>query len=183
MTKTKEKLMVDQNPLKNHLYNTFVILQTLKENAMTHDTEVEVQHEIILTTNTIIHKTDTVQHLEIDLVMTKIPLLHTTLSYGMTTIKETRDVIALLIDHHTDHLIDVTLVTDIDHAHNQGIITILQDIHLLLDRLRGLEVLHFLDLAQTSRQETNLIQFNPKPKMTQITLKYICITQLKWQTL
>ena len=70
--------MLDQNPPKNHLYNTFVLLQMIEQNAVIHNTEVEVHHEKILTTNTIIHKTDIVLHLEIDLVMTKI-LLHTTL--------------------------------------------------------------------------------------------------------
>ena len=67
---------------------------------MIHDTEVEVHHELFLTTNTIIHKTDIVLHLEIDLVMTKVLLIHTTLHHDMTTTKETRDLIALLIDPH-----------------------------------------------------------------------------------
>ena len=51
--------------------------------------------------------------------MTRILLLHNTLDYDMTITKEIRDPIALLIYPHTDHLIDVTLVTDIDHAHIQ----------------------------------------------------------------
>ena len=42
----------------------------------------------------------------------------------MTNIQETRDLLALLIDPHTGHLIDVTLVTDIDHAHIRELITI-----------------------------------------------------------
>ena len=48
------------------------------------DTEVEVPHETTLTTKTI-HKTDTVQNLEIeiDLVMTKILLPQTTLDHDM----------------------------------------------------------------------------------------------------
>ena len=50
--------MLDQNPLKSHLYNTFVLFQMIEQNAMIHNTEVEVHHEIILTTITIIHKTD-----------------------------------------------------------------------------------------------------------------------------
>ena len=48
----------------------------------------------------------------------------------MTFINRARDFIALSIDPHTDHLIDVTRVTYIFHAHNQEIITILQDKHL-----------------------------------------------------
>ena len=119
MMKTKEKHMLDQNLLENHLYNFFGRLQMIEQNAMIHDTEVEVHHELILTTNTIIHKTDTV--LQIDLVMTKVLLLHTTLDLDITTIKETRGFIALLIEPHTDHLVHVTLVTDIDHAQTQEI--------------------------------------------------------------
>ena len=133
--KTKEKLKLDQSLLKNHFYNTFVLLQWIEQNAMMHDTEVEVDHEIIPTTYTIFHKTDIVLHTEIGLIVTKVLLLHTTLDQDMTTVKETRDLIAFLIDPHTDHLIDVTFVTDIDHAHIQEMITILQDIHLLLDHL------------------------------------------------
>ena len=49
----------------------------IEQIAMIHDTEVEVHHEIILTTITKIHKTDIVLHLEIDLVMTKVLFLHT----------------------------------------------------------------------------------------------------------
>ena len=119
MTKTKEKPILDQKILKNHLYNTFVLLQMIEQNVMIHDTEVEVHQEILLSTKTTLQKTDIALHLEIDLVilvMTKV-LLQTTLDHDMTTTKETRDLIAVLIDLHTNHLIDVTIVTDIDHAH------------------------------------------------------------------
>ena len=108
----------------------------MEQNAVKDDAEVEVHHEIILTTNTIIHKTDIVLHLEMNLIMTKVLLLHATLDHDMTNIKETRDLIALLIDPHTNHLIDLTHVKDIDHAHVHDIITILQNLHLLLDHLR-----------------------------------------------
>ena len=121
--------MLDPNLLKNHLYSTFVLPQMIEQNAAIHDTEVEVHNEIILQTNTIIYQTDIVLHLESDLVLTKVLLLHTTLDHDMTTTKETRDLIALLIDLRTDHLIDVTLVIDIDHANIQEIIIILQNIH------------------------------------------------------
>ena len=83
---------------------------------MIHDIEIEVEHEITRITAKAIHKTYTAQHLEIVLVMTKVLLLHTTLVHDLTPIKETRDLIALLIDPHTNHLIDVTPVTDIDQA-------------------------------------------------------------------
>ena len=61
-----------------------------------------------------IRKTYIVLHLEIDLVMTRVLLLHKTLDHDMTTIKEIRDPIALITDLLTDPLIDVTTVTDID---------------------------------------------------------------------
>ena len=183
MTKTKEKPMLHPNLLENHLYSTFVLPQMIEQNAMIHDTEVEVHHEIILSINAIIHKIDIVLHLEIGLIMTKVLLFHTTLDHDMTTTKKIGNLIALLMDPHTYHLIDVPLVTDIDHAHIQEITLILQDMHLLLDHLLDPEILDFLDLAHIPIQETNFVQFNHKPKMTQLSLKYICITPLKWQSL
>ena len=77
----------------------------------------------------------------------------------------------------------MTLVTDTDHASIQEIITILQDTHLPIDHLQGQEILDILDPVHIQIQGTNLIQYNHKPKMNQITSKYTCITQLKWQTL
>ena len=94
---------------------------------MIHDTEVGVHHELIITTNTTIHKTDIVLHLEIDLVMTKILLPRNTHNHDMTIIKEIQDPIDRLTDLHIDPLIDVTLVTDIDHVRIQEITTLLQD--------------------------------------------------------
>ena len=99
-----------------------------EQNAMIHDTEVEVHHETNHITKTTIHKTEIALHLEIYLVQTKVLLLHTTLDHDMTTTKETRDLYTLLIDPHTNHLIDVTLVTVINHAQIQEITTISQDI-------------------------------------------------------
>ena len=113
MTQTKEKPMLDQNRLNNQLYSTFVLPRMIEQNAMIHDTEVEVHHGIILTTYTIIHKTDIVLHIEIDLVIPKVVPLHTTLDHDLTTTKETRDLLALFVDPHKDHLTDVTLVADI----------------------------------------------------------------------
>ena len=82
MMKTNEMLMLVQNLHKNHLYSTFALLLMIEQNAMILDTEVEVLHVTILTTKTI-HKTDTILHLEIDLVMIKILLLHDTLDHDM----------------------------------------------------------------------------------------------------
>ena len=101
----------------------------------------------------------------------------------MTIINETRNLIALLIDPPTNHLIDVILVTDIDHAHTQETTISLRDTHLLLDHLQDLEILGYLDLAHTRVQDINSKQHNHKLKTVQIILKYICITQPKWQTL
>ena len=47
----------------------------------------------------------------------------------MTIIEEIRDPIARLTDRHTDPLVDVTLVTDIDHARTLEITFL--DIHPL----------------------------------------------------
>ena len=87
--------------------------------------------------------------------MTKVLLLHNTLDHDMPTTKETRDLIALLIDPHIDHLIDVTLVTDIAHSHIQEIQTILRNIHLLFDHRRDPETLDSLDFVHIRIQETN----------------------------
>ena len=133
MTKTKEMHMLDQNILKSHLYNTFVLPQTSEQNDMIQVIEVEVSHEKSITV--ISHKTDIARHLEIDSVTTRVLLLHNALDHDMTITKEIRDPIALLTDLLTDPFIDMTLVTDIDRARIQEITTILQDTHLLLDHL------------------------------------------------
>ena len=172
--------MLDQNLLKNQLYNTFVLTLMMEQNDMLREIEEEVHHQTIIK-NTV-HKTDTVLPLAIVLNMTKALLIHNTLVHGMKIIKETRDVIALLIDPPTNHLIVVTLGTDIDHTHILEI-TISHDTHLPLHHLRDQEILGFLDLAHTQIQGINLVQFKHKSKMIQLTLKYICITQPKWQTL
>ena len=127
--------MLDQNLLKSPLYSTFVLPQTTEQNDMIHAIEVEVIHEIIVTKT--IHKTDIALHLEIDLVLTRVLLLHKTIDHDMKIINEIRDPIALLTDLRTDPLIDMTLVTYIDHARIQEISTILQDKHLLLEHLHN----------------------------------------------
>ena len=103
----------------------------LEKNDMIHDIEVEVHQKLIITKITV-HKTDTVLPLEIVLVMTKALLLHNTLVHGMTVIKETRELIAA----STNHLTDMTFVTDIGHAHVLEITTS-HDTHLPLDHLRA----------------------------------------------
>ena len=105
MMKTKEMLMQDQNLLRNHFYNTFVLPQTTEQNDMIHDIEVEVQHGIVIIPKTTIRKIDVALHLKTDLVLTRIQLFHNTPDQDMTIINDTRDLIALLIDPPTNHLI------------------------------------------------------------------------------
>ena len=109
--------MLDQNLYKNNLYSTSVLLPMIEQNNMIIDTEIEVPHETTLITE-IIHKTDTVLHLEIeiDFVMTKVPLLHTTLDQDMIHTNVILDLTVLLIDLLIDPHIDKTLVLDTDHA-------------------------------------------------------------------
>ena len=86
-----------------------------EQNDMVQDIEVEVHHVISISTKTIIHTQNIVLQLEIDLVMTKIPLLHNTHDYNMTIIKNVQDITDHLTDPNKDLLLDVTLVPDIDH--------------------------------------------------------------------
>ena len=66
--------------------------------------------------NKTIHKIDTVLHLEIDLVMTKVLLLHTTLDHDMIRTNVIPGLTVLHTDPPTDLLIDTTLALDADHA-------------------------------------------------------------------
>ena len=113
MIKTNEMHMLDQNLLKNHFYSSSVLLLMIEQITMIIDTEVEVPHETTLTTKTI-HKIDTVLHLEIDLVMTKVLLLHNTLDHDMILTNVIPGLTALHTDPHTDLLIDTTLALDTD---------------------------------------------------------------------
>ena len=147
--------MLDQNLHKNHLYNTFVLLPMIEQNIILIDTEVEVPHETILTTKTI-HKIDTVLHLEINLVMTKVLLLHTTLDHDMIRINVTPGLTALHADPHTDLRIDTTLALDTDHAPIPET-TNSQNIQIHTDHLQDKETLDFVDLVHTPIPETKLI--------------------------
>ena len=115
--------------------------------------------------------------------MTRIILLHNTHDQDMTNKNETHFIIALHKDPPSNQLIDVILVTQTDHAHIQETTTLLRYTHLPLDNLQDLEILDFSNLAHTQLRGINLIQYNHKLKMIQTILKYICITQAKWQTL
>ena len=107
--------MLDQTLHKNLLYNTSVLLPMIEQNIMIIDTEAEVPHETTPTTKTI-HKVDTVLHLEIDLVMTKVLLLHTTLDHDMIPTNVISGLTVLHTDPPTDLLIDTTLVLDTNHT-------------------------------------------------------------------
>ena len=154
MMKTNEMHMLDQNLHKNLLYSTFVLLPMIEQNTMIINTEVEVLHETTLTTKTI-HTIDTVLHLEIDLVMTKV-LLHSTLDHDMIRTNVTPGLIALHTDPHTDLRIDTTLALDIDHAPILET-TKLQNLQIHTDHLQDQETLDFPDLVLTPIPETNLI--------------------------
>ena len=150
--------MLYQNLLKNHSFSTFVLPQTTEQDDMIHDIDVEVHHEKIIVQKTTIHKIGTALQLKIDLVMLKILLHHKTLDHDMTIINENPDLIALRIDPLTDHLLDMTLSTFIDHVHIQETKTISQDTHLPLDHLHDPEILNFLDLTHT---QSKIITIQP----------------------
>ena len=155
--KINEKHMLDLNLLKNHLYSTTVLLPMIGQNIMKIDTEVEIPHEPTLTTKTI-HKIDTVLHLEIeiDLVMTKVLLLHTTLDHDMIHTNVIPGRTVLLTDLHIDPHIDTTLALDTDHAPIPETKNS-QNIQIFTDHLQDQETLDFLDLARTPIPETKLL--------------------------
>ena len=120
-----------------------------EQNTMIIDTEVEVPHETTLTTK-IIHKTDTVLHLEIetDFVMTKVLLLHTTLDQDMMHTNGILDLTVLLTDLFIDPHIAKILILGTDHAPIQ-VTTNSQSTQIHIDHLQDQETLDFLDLAHT----------------------------------
>ena len=157
MMKIDEKDMLDLNLHKNLSFSTFVFLPMIEQNTMIIDTEVEVLHGTTPTTK-IIHKTDTVLHLEIeiDLVMTKVLPLHTTLDHDMIHTNVIPGFTVLPTDLHTYPHIDKTLVIDTDHAPIPET-TNSQSIQIHIDHLQDQETLDFLDLARTPIPETKLI--------------------------
>ena len=106
--------------------------------------------------NKTIHKIDTILHLEIDLVMIKVPLLHTTLDHDMIRTNVIPGLTVLHTDPHTDLLIDTILALDIDHAPIPEIANS-QNIQIHSDHLQDQETLDFLDLVHTPIPETKLI--------------------------
>ena len=134
--------MLDQCLLKSHLYSTFVLPQTTEQNDMIHAIEVKVIHKVFIIQT--IHKTDTALHLEIDSVMTRVLLLHNTLDHDLIITKEIRDPVALL----TDPLIDMTLVTDKDHARIQEITIIHIFFQTTFTTKRLMKALNFLYIGE-----------------------------------
>ena len=127
----------------------------IEQNTMIIEIEVEVPHVTTLTTK-LIHTIDTVLHLEIYLVMTKVLLLHNTLDHDMIPINAIHGLTALHTDLRIDLLIDTTLALDIDHAPIPETI-ILQNIHIHTDHLLDQENLDFRDPVHTPILETKYI--------------------------
>ena len=111
---------------------------------------------VLLLTTRPIHKIDTVLHLEIDLAMTKVLLLHKTLDHDMILTNAIHGLTALHTDLRIDLLIDTTLVLDIDHAPIQETI-FLPSIQIHTDHLLDQKILDFLDPVHTPILETKLI--------------------------
>ena len=154
MMKINAMHMLDQNLIKNHLYSTSALLPLIEQNTMIIDAEVAVLHVTTHTTKTI-HKTDTVLHLEIDLAMTKVLLLHNTRDHDMILTNAIHGLIAPHTDLQIDLLIDTTLALDIDHAPIPETIT-LQNTQIHTDHLLDQENLDFLDPVRTPILETKL---------------------------
>ena len=97
--------------------------------------------------------------------------------------KETRDLTALLIDHHTSHHIDVK--SSYSHRYRSRLYSRNNNFTRYtspLDHLLDQETVGFLNLAHIQIKEINLIQSNHKLKLIQLISKYNCTTQPKWQT-
>ena len=114
--------------------------------------KVEVPHVTTLTTRPI-HKIDTVLHLEINLAMTKVLLLHKTLDHDTILTNAIHCLTALHTNLRIDLPIDTTLALDIDHAPIRETI-ILQDIQIHTDHLLDQEILDFRDPVHTPILET-----------------------------
>ena len=133
----------------------------IEQNTMIIDIKVKVLHVTILITKTT-HTTDTVLHLEIDLVTIKELLLNNTLDHDMILTNAIHGLTVLHIDLRIDLLIDTTLTLDIDHALIQEITTF-QNIQIHTDNLPDQEILDFLDPVHTPILEINQYDTITKP--------------------
>ena len=93
---------------------------------------------------------------EIDLVMTKVLLLHNTLDHDMILTNVIPGLTALHTDTRTNLPIDTTLALDTDHAPTPETMN-LQKIQVHTYHLQDQEILDFLDLVLTPIPETKLI--------------------------
>ena len=146
------------------MYNTSVLLLTTEQKIMVFAIEAEVPHVTTLTTK-LIHKIDTVLHLEIDLVTTKVILLHNTLDHDMILINAIHAPIVPHTDLRIDTPIDTILALDIDHDLIQETI-IFTNIQIPTDHLLDQETLDFLDPVHTQILETKSIQYKRKTNLT-----------------
>ena len=152
MIKTNEMLLLDQNLHKNHLYSTFDPPLMIEQNTMILDIAVEVLQVIIPATKTI-HKTDTVLHLEKDLVTIKVLLLHNTLDNDMILVNVIHGLTTLHRDLRIDLVMDKTLAVDLDYALIQEKTTF-QNTQIHTDHLSDQEILDFLDPVHTPTLKT-----------------------------
>ena len=157
----RDAYMFDQNLHKNHSYNTSVLLLMTEQKIMIIAIEAEVPHATTLTTK-LVHKIDTVLHLEIDLVTTKVLLLHNTLDHDMILINA---IHAPHTDLRIDPLIDTVLALDTDHDLIQGT-QIFTNIQILTDHLLDQEILDLLDPVHTPILKTRSIQYKRKTNLT-----------------
>ena len=179
--------MLDLNLLKNHLYNTSVLLLvtiilteqiTNLQNLMI-DTVVEVHHVIVIQIVIIYHKIDIGLTLETDTEMTELLLLHNLTDQDMTTIDEIHVPIVNYTDLHADHHKDKIHAIDINHVPTLEIDNFnstLPHVDLLLNH----DSLDLLDLDQILKQEIKPITFKQNNQIHPLTLKSICTILQKW---
>ena len=177
--------MLDLNLLKNHLYNTSVLLlvtiifteKITNLQILMIDTVVEVHHVIVIQIAINNQKIDIALTLETDTDMTELLLLHNLTDQDMKTINEIHVLIVhhtdLHIDHHTDKILAIdinhVLTLEIDNFHNT-----LRQIVLLLNH-------DSLDLSdQVLKQEIDLTTFKQNNQIHLLTLKFICTILQNW---
>ena len=130
------------------------------------DIAVEVRL-VITTTKIIISNIDKDLHLELNITMIDVLLLHVTLDHVMIITTET---LAHIV-HHIDHPTDVIHVLDINPDLTLEKITFRNTL-FHTDPLQNLEILDILDLAHILIQEIKLIIYNHNLFLTLSNLKY-----------
>ena len=163
MIRIKKTPTLDPNLLKNHLYNTSILLpvtitlteRTTNPQDLLIDIVVEVHHVIVIQTIMLHPKIDIVLTAETDTSVTELLLLHNLTDQDLTT----TDEIHVLIVHHTDLRIDRHIekihVIDINHVHTLEI----DNFHNTLrhiDLLHNHENLDLSDIDQVLRQKNKV---------------------------